>query len=303
MKTAALSLLVPLVFLSGCAGATKTKSADSAAASPGSKGKVLVVLSSADSLTLQGGKTHPTGTYLNELVVPLKALVDAGYEPVFANPKGNAPAIDPASDSPKHFGGDEARYHALKALLDAYPGFRKPKTFSEVLHEGLSDYAGLFAPGGHAPFEDLLRDRDLGNIFRNFHATGKPTALLCHAPVTLAAATSDPVAFAAALSTTKKSKRATRALAKTWPYKGYRMTVFSQAEEKVAEGSGLGGHVLFYPEAALRAAGGKVDNGPQFQSHVVVDNELITGQNPASDQALAKALVDALAAKTAERAR
>ena len=57
------------------------------------KGKVLVVMSSANALDLKGGKTYSTGYYLNEFVIPYRKLVEAGYEPVIVNPKGDLPVI------------------------------------------------------------------------------------------------------------------------------------------------------------------------------------------------------------------
>jgi putative intracellular protease/amidase len=48
------------------------------------------------------------------------------------------------------------------------------------------------------------------------------------------------------------------------------------------------------PEA-LRAAGAEVSTNPEdFAPYLVVDRELITGQNPGSDHLLATALIGAL---------
>src|SRR6201995_5373037 len=80
-----------------------------------SKGKVLVVMSNANALDLKDGKTYSTGYYLNEFVVPYRKLVEAGYEPVIANPNGDRPVMDANSNSPMFFGGDDAaRADALK---------------------------------------------------------------------------------------------------------------------------------------------------------------------------------------------
>ena len=73
-----------------------------------SKGKVLVVMSSANALDLKDGKTYSTGYYLNEFVVPYRKLVEAGYEPVIANPKGDLPVMDANSNNAMFFGGDDA---------------------------------------------------------------------------------------------------------------------------------------------------------------------------------------------------
>jgi putative intracellular protease/amidase len=79
-----------------------------------------------------------------------------------------------------------------------------------------------------------------------------------------------------------------------WTYAGYKMTVFSDAEEKPNEPGFLGGYMKFYPEDALRAAGGELSVAAPNQSNVVQDRELITGQNPYSDKKLASTLLEAL---------
>ena len=43
------------------------------------KGKILIVVSSENELTLKGNKKYPTGYYFNELLVPAKKLAEAGY--------------------------------------------------------------------------------------------------------------------------------------------------------------------------------------------------------------------------------
>ena len=67
----------------------------------------------------------------------------------------------------------------------------------------------------------------------------------------------------------------------------------SDAEEwpgEVAKGT----EMPFHLEQALQLAGGKIQVQGMNQSQVVKDRELITGQNPASDLELAKALEKAL---------
>jgi putative intracellular protease/amidase len=73
--------------------------------------------------------------------------------------------------------------------------------------------------------------------------------------------------------------------------------LIAPAEEQVAGGGDLGGRVRFYPDDALKAAGGKVEIAKPWASQVVRDRELITGQNPNSDGQLAEELVKVLDAK------
>jgi putative intracellular protease/amidase len=260
------------------------------------KPKILVVISSKSSLTLRDGKNYPTGYYLNELTVPVRKLVDRGYEVVFANPAGNAPAMDKRSDSPRYFQNDRAVYESYRQFHDGLKGLKKPERLSAVIQDGLDQYAAVFFPGGHAPLEDLSQHPDVGKVLNHFHRAGKPTALICHGPIALISTVKDPAAFVRAL-VNGDSQEAAR-LASGWPYAGYRMTIFSTAEEQVVESGHLGGKVRFYPDAALTAAGGKVEIAKPWTSQVVRDRELITGQNPNSDGQLAEELVKVLEAKS-----
>jgi putative intracellular protease/amidase len=85
-------------------------------------------------------------------------------------------------------------------------------------------------------------------------------------------------------------------LAHDFPYAGYKIAVFSKAEEKMIEGPQLGGPAPYYNDEALAAAGLKVENNTPWQPKVVQDRELITGQQPFSDHAFADALIAKLAA-------
>jgi len=87
-------------------------------------------------------------------------------------------------------------------------------------------------------------------------------------------------------------------LATGWPCAGYRVTVFSTGEEQALEGpQGLGGNVQFYPVNALAEAGAHVDSVANWHSNVIVDRELITGQQPMSAPAFGDALVAMLNAQ------
>lgn len=258
-------------------------------ASAQSKGKVLVVMSSGHQLDLKHGKSYETGYYLNEFVVPYRELIAAGYEPVIANPKGDMPVMDKNSNNKLFFGGDDtARAEAL-SYAGTIDQLKHPKTLASVVKDGTSDYVGLFIPGGHAPMVDLLKDRNLGKILVGFHESGRPTGIICHGPIVLLSALPDPDAFIASMVANDGKASA---LAAGWPYAGYRVTIFSTGEEQALEGAGgLGGDVRFYPVNALAEAGAHVDTVANWRSNVIVDRELITGQQPMSAPAFGDALV------------
>ena len=259
-----------------------------------SKGKVLVVMSSANSLDLRDGKKYPTGYYLNEFVVPYRKLVEAGYEPVIANPKGDLPVMDKNSNNAMFFGGDDAAREAALKYVQTISQLSRPKTLASVVAEGTKGYVGLFIPGGHAPMADLLKDRNLGKILTSFHESGRPTGIICHGPIVLLSALPDPDAF---LQSMIANDGKANSLAKGWPYAGYRLTIFSTGEEQALEGpNGLGGNVQFYPVNALAEAGAHVDTVANWHSNVMVDRELITGQQPMSAPEFGDVLVSKLKA-------
>lgn len=257
-----------------------------------SKGKLLVIGSNATRIEVKGGMGR-TGQYLNETVVPAMAFLDAGYEVVLATPNGTQPHIDEASDAPAHFDNDEDAYRRARAFYDTHSSMTRVRTIRSVIEEGLDGYVAVFVPGGQAPVVDLMQDPDLGVILRHFHEAGKLTAFLCHGPMAAAAAMPKAKEFRAALIAGDRARAAV--LADGWQYAGYRMTVFSATEEAVVEDQILHAKMHFTMPEALRAAGAEViTTSVDFEPHVVVDRELITGQNPRSDHPIAAKLIEML---------
>ena len=143
-----------------------------------------------------------------------------------------------------------------------------------------------------------MQDQEVGDILHHFHEKAKPTALLCHGPISSVAAMPYAREFRAALIAGDTAKAAE--WAKGWQYEGYRMTIFSSTEEKVIEDKILHAKIYFHMPFALTTAGGDVTTTPvDFEPYVVEDRELITGQNPRSDHPIAAALVAALDRKRA----
>jgi len=263
------------------------------------KGKVLVVGSNATEIEIQGGGWGPTGNYLNETVVPIMTVIGAGYGVQLATPNGTKPHMDKASDSATHFGGNLSAYEHAKTFWINDPVMNQVHTLRSVVADGLDDFAGVFVPGGQAPVVDLMQDPLMGEILRHFHEQAKPTALLCHGPIALVAAMPRARDFRAALIGGNEAEA--KELAKGWQYAGYDMTIFSASEEKWVESEILHGKMYFTMPQALRAAGGDVITGTiDFEPHVIVDREVITGQNPRSDHAVGEKLVEALDKATAQ---
>ena len=72
--------------------------------------------------------------------------------------------------------------------------------------------------------------------------------------------------------------------------RGRRVSAFSNEEETMA---GLSQTVPFALESILRELGAKYESGPAFQPFAVHDDRLVTGQNPASSEEVARLTLEA----------
>ncbi|CAB9494404.1 type 1 glutamine amidotransferase domain-containing protein [Alteromonas macleodii] len=283
------STILSLAIIAGLSQSAYAADAQSAKAS---KGEVLVLLSSENVMQLAEGKTEPTGYYLNEFGVPAKALVDAGYKLVLATPKGNAPAVDKKSVIPQYFDGGESQMRDIQTFVASIDGINDTLSLNEVIAQGLDEFEGVFIPGGHAPLIDLANNPQVGEILSHFHNEGKPTAAICHGPIALLSGQSNPKAFELALKTDEQ------ATSENWIYEGYKMTIFSTPEEEYFESTLDDAKLLYYPADAMAQAGGIMEYKEMWAPNVVVDRELITGQNPFSDELLAEKLLQQLNSQT-----
>ncbi|MCV2883408.1 type 1 glutamine amidotransferase domain-containing protein [Aestuariibacter sp. AA17] len=256
---------------------------------------ILIVMSDVSEMTLKGGQQYRTGFYLNELMEPVKLFIEAGHTLTFATPNGLAPTLDVNSDTPAHFQNDQAQYNAHKSLLNKLmltDAEHSPVvSFSRIEQMGIDNFDAVFVPGGHAPMADLVANDQLGEFLAYFNGEAKPTGLVCHGPVALLSALPNSEQFEAEMKKGKKAKGD-----KNWIYAGYKMTVFSNSEEAQAQQYYLNGGELFYwPQNALINAGGKYKQSEQdWQANVVVDRELVTGQNPASAIGVAEEMLKML---------
>jgi putative intracellular protease/amidase len=254
---------------------------------------VLVVLSDASRLELRDQRSYETGFYANELMQPVKKLLDAGHTVTFATPLGKAPSVDRNSLDASLFGGEAAMQEHI-ALLDKLKltsvSASPVVSLARVEQGGYAQFDAVYIPGGHAPMQDLIRSPAVGRLLAYFHHAAKPTALVCHGPAALVATLDQPDAFVAKLEAGGATS------AEGWIYAGYRMTVISNAEEEAGKGYLNGGVMKLTPQTALERAGGKYSSGPNWTAHTVTDRELITGQNPASAVAVADLLLARLSA-------
>lgn len=225
---------------------------------------VLFVLSAADHWTLEDGSTHPTGFWAEEFLTPYQVFNDAGLQISVATPGGKTPTVDETSLSVK--GGvlppKAAKFR--EQLTELEPVLTHPLDLHTINPD---DYDLIFYPGGHGPMEDLAYDSISGDILNKRLTSGRPVALLCHAPAALL--TADPALL-----------------------KGKSATGFSNAEEIVNPASRKAKWLL---EDRLKEIGVNYEKALlPMRPKVVRDGNLFTGQNPQSSEQLAKVVLAAV---------
>ena len=223
--------------------------------------KVLIVLTSHDKLGDTGRKT---GFWLEELAAPYYVFKDAGVDITLASPKGGQPPLDPKSNEPDSQTRDTRRFDQD---TEAQAALANTAKLSDVSHV---DYDAVFYPGGHGPLWDLAEDHRSISLIEQTYAAGKPLALVCHAPGAL---------------------RHVKGTDGKPLVSGKAVTGFTNSEEAAVQ---LTDVVPFLVEDVLKQNGGTFSAAKDWESHVVQDGLLITGQNPASSAEAARLLIEAV---------
>jgi putative intracellular protease/amidase len=223
--------------------------------------KILIVLTSHSQL---GETKEKTGFWIEEFATPYYVLADAGATITIASPAGGQPPVDPKSEVADAQTPATQRFFKDMEVIDKVANSHK---LSDINPE---DYDAVFYPGGHGPLWDLAKDKTSIQLIEDFYNTQKPIAFVCHSPAALVnvkAENGEPLV------------------------KGKKVTGFSNTEE---EAVGLTKVVPFLLEDELKKLGAHYSNETDWSSFVQQDGLLITGQNPASSEAVAKLLLKTL---------
>lgn len=219
---------------------------------------ILMVLTSHDQLGNTGKKT---GFWLEEFAAPYYAFKDAGADVTLASPLGGQPPLDPKSDTP---GSQTESTRRFKADPAAQLSLASTRKLSDMFS---GKFDALFYPGGHGPLWDLPEDASSIALIETMLGAGKPVAVVCHAPAALRHAKT-----ASGISVVRDRA----------------VTGFTNTEEEAA---GLTQVVPFLVEDMLTQHGGRYSKVADWQPYVITDGNLITGQNPASSEPAAQALL------------
>ncbi|WP_093254732.1 type 1 glutamine amidotransferase domain-containing protein [Rubrimonas cliftonensis] len=220
--------------------------------------KILMVLTSHDKLGETGEKT---GFWLEEFAAPYYVFKDAGAEVTLASPAGGQPPLDPKSDA------EDAQTEHTRRFRDDADAQRALASTERLAGVDATTFDAVFYPGGHGPLWDLAASPDSIALIEAFLAADKPMGFVCHAPGVL---------------------RNVRAADGAPFVRGRRVSGFTNEEEA---GVGLTDVVPFLIEDVFIEQGARYEKGPAWSEFVVEDGRLVTGQNPASSEAAARALL------------
>jgi len=220
--------------------------------------KILIIVTSHEQLGDTGRKT---GLWLESLAAPYYLFKDVGSVITFASPKGGPVPLDPKSESIIASNSTTRRFQKdLEAVSDL--------SHSIPLHTlRAEDFDTVFLPGGHGPMWDFPDNDALRQLLQDFNRQHKIIGLVSHG-------------VAALLSLQNEQGGSF--------VKGRHLTAYSNSEEQVA---GLTGVIPFSLESKLISFGAYYTKGPDYTSLAVTDDNIISGQNPASSIEVVKRML------------
>lgn len=235
-------------------------------------GRVLFLITEASEQRLRNDKRRKTGYFLSEFYLPVRALKNAGYEPVFATRTGGVPAIDPESLQLKYWDSQQERDAALDYVRKE-PRLKEPLSLDAVLGD-TSDFQGLVVPGGQGVMIDLIEDPRVAQMLLDWSEQERAIGLICHAPALL-------------LQLPKGGHF----------LQGRKVTSVTGLEEFYIETFVMGGKAQKRRIGrSLAQRGFDHDSAFPKANHAVRDCGLVTSQNPYSGEAFNEAFLEALTA-------
>ena len=223
--------------------------------------KILMVLTSHNEL---GDTGHKTGFWLEEFTAPFYVFKDAGADITLASPKGCQPPVDPNSEAEDALTESTRRFSEDTHAREMLASTRK------LADVDMNQYDAIFYPGGHGPLWDLAEDDKSIALIKTAYEQDKVIGAVCHAPAVFKNVFIKPDQNIVG---------------------GREVTGFSNTEEDAVQLTNI---VPFLLEDMLKQNNARYSRGDDWAPHIVVDGKLITGQNPASSEGAAKAVLQAL---------
>lgn len=226
----------------------------------------LLILTGTKTWTMKDGTPHPTGFWSREFMEAYQTFTDGGLEVSVATPAGVRPQVDPLSWEPGYNDGDLEFIARQRAFLHSVEDVLSAPAKLEDVQPG--QYDVLFIVGGHGPMQDLAVHPSLGDLLAaNLDDPSKMVGAVCHGP-------------AGFLSAHRADG--------SWLFRNRKLTAFTNTEET---GATFAGNAPWLLEDRLRLAGAQFEAASPWTEHVVVDGNLVTGQQNVSSGAAARAIL------------
>jgi molecular chaperone Hsp31 and glyoxalase 3 len=231
---------------------------------------VLVLCTEERYFKMTNGKDFSTGNNVQETMVPLMHLVNAGFDFEVVTPTGKPAILEEWSVPIK----DEA---VISFRRKNQSKFDKPHSLKSLVEnkelKDDSNFIALFLPGGHGSMVGLPDDGNVGELLQWIKESDRYLIAVCHGP-------------AAMIAKDKKNE--------TNPYKGYKMVAFPDKMDKQSPSLGyLPGQLPWFQCEALEKEGIEVIND-KITGATHIDRKLISGDSPKACDDLGKITVDAL---------
>lgn len=227
--------------------------------------RILVVVTNVDEYRKAGMRT---GLWLGELTHFWDVAEQNGYRMDIASPSGGKVPLDPESLSHEVLSelGTGERYEDRK-FMDLL------EDSTRISDVDLEDYDAIYLTGGHGVMFDFPQTQELEDLMARFYETGRVVSTVCHGATGLLNVT---------LSNGEPLVR------------GKRVTGFSWPEEELADRAQA---VPYNLQEELKKLGADYSTAEKpFDSYVVEEGRLITGQNPGSARSVAEAVIRQLTA-------
>ncbi len=225
--------------------------------------KILMVGADERYLLTSNGTFFSTGNHPVETLLPMYHLDKAGFAFDVATVSGNPVKFEywamPSDDE------------KVKGFFDQYRSqFKQPLTLSEVIAQGLDNYAAIFIPGGHGALIGLPESKDVATVLEWAAANDKFLISLCHGPAAFLAVGESDI------------------------YRGYKICAFPDTlDDKTPDIGYMPGHLTWKFGEKLKALGFEIVNS-DISGAVLRDRKLITGDSPLAANALGKLAADTL---------
>jgi putative intracellular protease/amidase len=220
--------------------------------------RILFVATSQEKM---GYSNQKTGLWLHDLAIPYYIFKEAGASIILASPKGGPVPLDPKSES------IIAANSTTKRFLRDPDTINLLNNSAKISEEKAEHFDFVFLTGGHGSMWDFPDNDSLKSLLEEFNFQGKFIGAVGHG-----------VAGLLNLETSPEIPL----------LRGRQVSSYSNSEEQV---SGLAGTIPFLLESSLVSRAALYTSKPNFLSHMVMDGNIITGQNSTSAREVAMKLL------------